>query len=121
MQERGSGNIAILLLCKWNVVNVVFTMLWIATQGLLSKIIVHAPMVIALRTGAIQSPSRKQILHVAKMSVTHAYARPHCDLIGHVHIIPDVDMSKHGYSDVTRPFFSLAKGLVPQTTLTQSL
>ena len=30
-REEGSGNIPILLLCKWNVVNVIFTTLWTAT------------------------------------------------------------------------------------------
>ena len=30
-REEGSGNIPILL-CKWNVVNVIFTTLWTATQ-----------------------------------------------------------------------------------------
>ena len=31
-REEVSGNIAILLLCKWNVMNVIFTTLWTATQ-----------------------------------------------------------------------------------------
>ena len=35
-REEGSGNIAILLLYKWNVMNVIFTMLWTATQVAMS-------------------------------------------------------------------------------------
>ena len=31
-REEVSGNLAILLLCKWNVVNVIFTMLWTVAQ-----------------------------------------------------------------------------------------
>ena len=31
-RKEGSGNITILVLCQWNVVNVIFTTLWTATQ-----------------------------------------------------------------------------------------
>ena len=91
-------------------VNVIFLQL----KWLLTKVIVHVPMIIALRyrhTGTIQSWS-----HIMQASTVHG---------GHAldHTVIWLAMStfqiwaQHGYSNVTRPFLSLTKGLVRSCTM----
>ena len=89
-REEGSGNIPIQLLCKWNVVNVIFTTLWTAThvasnQNHRARANDHSTM---------YWRDSKPIAHSASKYCTwRSRARPHCDLIGHVHI-PDMSTTR---------------------------
>ena len=64
-REEGSGNIPILLLCKWNVVNVIFTTLWTATPVASNQNHENhrARANDHICTGAIQSRSRASTAH----------------------------------------------------------
>ena len=84
--HKGGEGIAILPLCNWNVVNIVFTMLWTTTQVATNQ---------NHRTRGNDHSTRywcdsKLITHsMSKYCTWRSHARPHCDPIGHVHI-PDM-------------------------------
>ena len=101
------GNISTLLICKWNVVNVIFTMLW--TETLLTKIIAHVPTIIVLGTGTIQRWSR-----IVWASTVHGRHVLDHTMIG-LAMSTFQTWAQRGHRDVTRPysFLTVEKGLVP--------